>query len=173
MKQTLTFLIFLMVIQAAQAQQPTSSIQEKMKADAAQMGNAYFTKDYKQFVAFMYPGVVTKSGGAANLIKQIQQVDDYMKANKLSLVKISLDTPLKVVTVGKELQSSIVQHTTVQTPNGLMTTATTMLAFSEDHGKTWKFFDAGKKDRNTLKMVAPNLSPEVLIPSSAPVSVVK
>lgn len=129
------------------------------------MGNAYLVKDYKRFTGFMYPGVITKSGGASNMINSLQQADNYMKANGIKLTKVSLDNPLKLVTVGRELQSSIVQHSVIQTANGLVSTSTTLIAFSEDQGINWKFLEAGKKDRIVLKTAALELSPEVEIPA--------
>ena len=63
-----------------------------------------------------------------------------------------------------ELQCTIQQHTELTATKGRVITHTTMLAISDDNGKSWKFVDAQNMDLATLRKLYPNLSPGIKIP---------
>ncbi|PUZ20671.1 hypothetical protein GA0116948_11382 [Chitinophaga costaii] len=171
MKKIISFLsLVFFSFSLANAQVPAAAA--NLKAQAAKMGTALLTKDYKTFAAYTHPKVLELMGGADKMTAILDKGSEAMKAKGISFEKITLEQPLKIVKVGSELQSSIVQHLLIKMPNGNTQTSSTLLGFSEDNGVHWKFLDAGNKDFATIRKLIPNLSADVVIPAQqAPVKV--
>lgn len=91
-----------------------------------------------------------------------------MKANGMSFDSITFDSPAKILRVGKELQTTIVQHTDVKVPDGRAVSTSTLIAISTDNGAHWTFIDTININVSTLRKAMPNLSKDIVIPPQQP-----
>jgi len=141
---------------------------QNMTAQAGKMASAFLQGDYKTFAHYTYPLIVSSMGGADKMAEVLGKGAAGMKAQGITFSKITFDKPSNIVKAGKELQSTIAQHTEIKLKEGRLVTTSTLIAFSQDNGANWTFIDTSNKDMQTLRKVLPNLSPSIIIPPAQP-----
>ena len=162
---TLVFSVFLMttVISFGQARDQASST-AKLKIDANKMGESFLKGDFKTFSNYTYPKILQAVGGAAKMEQVLTKTVADLKSQGISFTRISFDEPTRIITSGNELQSTITQHTEMNTSNGKTMTNSILIAISTDNGNNWTFVDTSNKDMKTLRQVLPNLSKDIVLP---------
>lgn len=104
------------------------------------------------------------------MVEVLTRSIDDMKAKGMSFSNITFDDPSKIVKSGKELQTTIAQHTEIRLSQGRLISTSTLIAISKDNGNNWTFIDASNKDIVALKKALPNLSSLIVIsPPQLPV----
>lgn len=158
------FLLFFFSLGNVAVGQHASAI----KVAAIDMGNALAQKDSKKFIGYMHPVMLELAGGE----KQLRLISDSALkvfeqfGGKLS--KISYGNPGEVVSHKKMLQAVLTQTLTLTSFVADVVLSTSLIAVSEDAGKTWKFIDTNLFSLKQIKSALPELSPALVIPKTAP-----
>jgi hypothetical protein len=167
MRSILSILLLLLLATVSNAQ--TTNV----KAQAEQMGRSLLQKDYKTFVTFSYPAILTQMGGAEKMEANIARQMEGMEAGGAKIIGLTYGSPSPVVKEGKELQCTIPQHMLVQLSAGKVASSTTLIALSADEGNRWYFVDAGERDLATVRKSLPNVSKALKIVKPGPPKLVK
>ncbi|MGS0747587.1 hypothetical protein [Halpernia sp. GG3] len=128
-----------------------------------QMGKFNENYDVKNAVNFLHPQLIKYLGGKQNAIKNFTNSFAEYKKQGFIFEKYNYEPPIKIIKYKGELQAAVIQKIVVRTKNGKLLEENTMIAISNDNGKVWKFVGTTKENRNLLKKVFPNLSPDLKI----------
>lgn len=145
-----------------------TEIRQNLKMQAGKMGAAFTASDYKTFENYTYPPLLNSMGGKTKMVEVLNKTVADMKSKGMSFSKITVDEPTKIIQVGKELQSTITQHTEIKLSQGRVVAESTLIAISIDNGLNWKFIDTSNKNIATLRKAMPNLSSAIDIPAPKP-----
>lgn len=144
--------------------QPMSSV---VKTQALAMGRAMVAGDAKSFAQYMLPEM-TKAGGGAGKVRNLMDSMFVMFRNVGGKVeRITYGNPGKILTYGKELQTTVPQTTFITTPFADLELSSTLVAISRDGGRNWYFYEPGMGQARELKDRLPKLSPDLVIPPMA------
>ncbi|MBS1773383.1 MAG: hypothetical protein JST82_11025 [Bacteroidetes bacterium] len=145
----------------AQADKQTKA---SVKTAVKKMNDALVKKNFKEFTKTTYPRVVEMTPGGMEKI--IADLDAQIQSREKQGNKILSAWPGEatgIVDTAGELQCTIPQYMKVKLDNGILTTQTTLMAFSPDKGKTWYFIDATDKPLNEWRKIFPNISSKLII----------
>jgi len=139
-----------------------------IKASAMEMGNALAQKNSKKFIDYQHPVMIELAGGEEQLraisdsaLKVFEQLGGRVS-------KINYGNPSEVVVHKKVLQSVIPQTLTLTSFIADIEIASSLIAISEDGGKSWQFIDTNLFSVKEIKSAMPELSPALVIPKSTP-----
>lgn len=139
-----------------------------IKASAMEMGNALAQKNSKKFIDYQHPVMIELAGGEEQLrtisdsaLKVFEQLGGRVS-------KINYGNPSEVVVHKKVLQSVIPQTLILTSFIADIEIATSLIAISEDGGKSWRFIDTNLFSIKQIKTALPELSPALVVPKSAP-----
>jgi hypothetical protein len=167
MKSSIISLLFCITV-FAQSSAQVKEAPQNIKQQAAKMGAAFVSSDYKTFANYTYPLILKSMGGAAKMVAVLTKTTNDMKLQGMSFSNITFDEPSKIVKSGKELQATIAQHTEIKLSQGRLVSTSTLIAISTDNGSNWTFIDTSNKDMATLRKALPNLNPSITIPPQQP-----
>ena len=157
------FLSFLILPWVRVASQP-GDVAQRVKAQAELMVSALIRNDWKTFGHYANPGILKIIGGQAAMEQSMGKVVAHMKETGIAFSKMTVGEPSRVVKVGTELECTLPLTTEMKTQKGTVVVKSTLVAVSLDGGTDWTFLDAVNKDVATVKLVWPQLSPEIVIP---------
>jgi hypothetical protein len=143
-----------------------------IKTAAIAMGNALVKKNSEQFLSYMHPSMIKLAGGKDKL-KVIS--DSALKVfeqfgGKVS--RITYGNPAEIISYKKTLQSVISQTTTLSSFIGDAELSSSLIAISNDNGKSWTFIDSNMFGIKEIRTAMPDISPALVIPKSAPPKIV-
>ncbi len=134
-----------------------------LKQQAETMVHALLDKDYEKFSQFTYPGLIELIGGKEKFIQVIEK-----GMSLVTISKVSIGEPSKILTVGTELQATIPETLEIRVedsePKGILVDKSTLIAVSKDGGKNWYFMDTSTNGLDKLRVQFPNLSPDLVVP---------
>jgi len=139
-----------------------------MQQQAMKMAQALLKEDYRAFTKFTYPKLVQISGGYNEMATMIEKEISGMKKQGFKIDDIKVDSPSHIFRNGKELQCTALQHLYMTVQSKKVMSTSSLIAFSSDNGFNWTFLDANNKPIETIKKIAPNLSPQIVIPKQRP-----
>lgn len=168
MKKILILAGFIAITITANCQSSPATI----KAQGMEMAKALVKKDFTTFAKYMHPKVIEYAGGSAKLLQQMDTMNVMAAKFGAEIKKITIGNPGKIISYKKELQTTVPQVTEMSSAFGSMTLETTLVAISDDQGKTWKFIDTLVTNAKELKKAMPDLSPELVIPAMKPPKIV-
>ena len=142
--------------------------QASVKMEAIKMGEALVKKDYMNFIRTTYPKAVNmQEGGEQALIDDLKnQIYEMEKSGNL-ILKAWPGDPSSIIDTAGELQCTIAQYMEMKIENNKLTTETTLIALSENKGKTWYFIDVADKTIDDIRMLFPNISSKLVLPPAA------
>lgn len=138
--------------------------EQAITSSAEKLNKAILSHDYKTFAKYTHPKIIENSGGEQKFIEMMANGSKSMKDAGAELISITNGAPGKILTVKDELQTTLPQTVEMQVPKGRVRTNTTLIAISNDKGKTWHFIDTFNADLKVLQAALPNLSNELVIP---------
>ncbi|MBV4359098.1 hypothetical protein [Pinibacter aurantiacus] len=145
---------------------------ENLKSQASIMASSFLHGDYSVYTNYMYPAIIKSMGGQLKTQQAIEKMVQGLQQRGMIMTNITLDNPYSLLSVNKELQSTIAQHTQIIMTDGKYIETTILIAISTDDGNHWTFIDTAGKDLNTLRKAFPSLSPSLKIaPVTPPVKV--
>jgi hypothetical protein len=142
----------------------TQNLATNIKVSAMNMGRAMTQNDFNSFIKYIHPKAIELGGGKENMKSKMDTAYKAMLQFGASFKRYSVGHPGEIVTNKKQLQALLPQALTVKSPWGEMTTETTLIAFSNDKGKTWVFFDTMVAKEEEIRKMLPDLSPKLKIP---------
>jgi hypothetical protein len=157
-----------MTPQLSAAQATPSAI----KAAAIQMGNALVKKNSDQFLSYMHPSMFKLAGGKEKLRVISDSALKVFEQFGGKVSRISYGNPAEIVSHKKTLQSVISQTTTLSSFIGDAELSSSLIAISNDNGKSWTFIDTNMFGIKQIKSAMPDISPSLVIPKAAPPKIV-
>ena len=167
MKSSIISLLLSGILFFPSSAQVTNAAQN-VKDQASKMGRAFMNADYATFAHYTYPLVLKLMGGPTKMAEMLSKTTDDFRAKGMTISSVSFGEPSKIVKSGRELQSTIIQHTEVKLSQGRIVSTSTLIAISVDNGVDWTFIDTSNKDMATLRKLLPNLSHDIIIPKQLP-----
>lgn len=132
---------------------------------ADSMAKCFIAKDYACFLKYSHPKVIKSMGGPQSALKKTrEEFKKFEEEEGITFEALKFGTPSKMIHVGTEVQCIIQQQIEMLLPRGRMTAITTLIAISEDNGKSWYFTDASRFDLPSMQRLIPSLSNEHVFP---------
>jgi len=165
-KTILSFLVSLFLIIGLYAQNgiDQAALSEVVTANAREMAALLNSAKYPEYLKFIHPVNLQAAGGEEKMLTRLNDQHEQMKSKGVAIKGSYFEKPSTIVKSKNELQCTIPQHTELTATRGRVITHATILAISDDNGKSWKFVDAQNMDLATLRKLYPNLSPGIKIP---------
>ncbi len=126
-----------------------------------EMKGYFLAEDYQSFANYTYPKILEMMGGKANMVSATKQAMEQMKSQGFEVVGLRFKDGSKVLKHDGEMQYSLLQVMTMQTPQGKVEAEYTLIAISEDGGDNWTFMDTSNKPKATMLKYFPNLHPDI------------
>ena len=164
MKYFLTFFLLFSNYSSINAQIDQATLTPVILNKANQMAILFQSGNYEEYVKYIHPLIVKAAGGEAKMVELLKKQKDQLRRKNVSISKIVFNSPSGVVMSNKELQCTISQNTEMKAAKGRVVTNTTLIAFSLDNGKNWKFVDTSNMDIATVRKLIPNLSAKITLP---------
>ena len=157
-------LMFILIITLTNCQAPkTSPLRDKIKNDAEKMCISLVTKDYEDFVKYMYPPLIELMGGKEKVINIFNQ--GLPEGNTIERVKISY--PSDTIIINNQIQCTLKEVIEMKVKGGKIIGTSTLIGISDDNGNSWHFIDANSKSLETLKSNYPELSGRLIFEVSS------
>ena len=165
MIQRIFSLVALSLVMATTLMAQTPQQLAALKTQANAMANAIKKQDYKTVIKMTNPKIVAAGGGEAKMMEELNKGIGMMKAKgmNISINNVSLGVPSAFIKVDKQLQCTVPDKIDIKMIGGTVSTNSTLIALSDDNGKTWNFIDAMGKNVATIKQVIPTLSDKLII----------
>ncbi len=155
-------LIFCLSLATISCSQKSKS-EQNLKTQIDQYATYVTNNDFEKSTKCMYPRIFKYLGGnRIEAIKTISKDWQEYADNGLFVNKIYYDEPAKILFYEEILQTTIIQNVVMKTKNGQAMSKSTMIAISDD-GIIWKFFGVGIKTLSELRVMFPELSPDLTI----------
>lgn len=142
--------------------------QSAIKQAAMEMGNALVKKDGDRFLSYMHPSMIRLAGGKSQLRVMADSAFKVVEQIGGKVSRISFGNPSQVLQYRNTLQAVVSQQMLVTTLLGNAELSSSLIAISADKGKTWTFIDTNLFNVSQIKSAMPDISPELVIPKSAP-----
>lgn len=142
--------------------------QSAIKQAAMEMGNALVKKDGDRFLSYMHPSMIRLAGGKSQLRVMADSAFKVVEQIGGKVSRISFGNPSQVLQYRNTLQAVVSQQMLVTTLLGNAELSSSLIAISADKGKTWTFIDTNLFNVSQIKTAMPDISPELVIPKSAP-----
>lgn len=130
---------------------------EKIKAEGESCAKALLTGNYERVVDLTHPRVVKASGGRKKVIETLRNGLAELRRDGFDFHKVTFGKALDPVKVGAFLVSRLSQTVVMKTPSGQLQRQTSLMALSEDGGKTWVFADLGQITKKQFGEFFPEL----------------
>jgi len=154
--------IVMMIPQLSIAQATPSAI----KAAAIEMGNALVKKNSDQFLFYMHPSMFKLAGGKEKLRVISDSALKVFEQFGGKVSRINYGNPSQIIAYKKTLQSVISQTTTLTSFIGDAELSSSLIAISNNNGKSWTFIDTNMFGIKQIKSVMPDISPSLVIPKA-------
>ena len=102
-----------------------------------------------------HPKIVIGMGGAARMSEAASSERAKMKQEGVDMLAATASAPKELVPVGPELYALVPVTLKFKMADGKYQLQSTFVAWSNDHGKTWKFIDGANLDDQKIKVVLP------------------
>jgi len=155
--------VLLMIPQLSTAQPTPSAI----KSSAIAMGNALAQKNSDQFLSYMHPSMIKLAGGKEKLRVISDSALRVFEQFGGKVSRITYGNPAEIIAYKKTLQSVIFQTTTLSSFIGDAELSSSLIAISNDNGKSWTFIDTNMFGIKQIKSAMPDISPALVIPKAA------
>lgn len=131
---------------------------------------ALLKKDYETYARYVHPKLYQLTGGKEKMIIAIKQVLANTEKQGVGMRSSSLGPVGKFYSAGKEIFCVIPYEVIMDSKDGYVSVASSIMGISADQGKNWKFLSSGNIPRETIKKLFPNLPEELEIkPKEKPV----
>lgn len=154
-------LFFLYAI-AGEAQFDTGFARKNITRCADSLVRGFRTKNWELFSLYSNPAIIGTMGGKAAFIQFVSQTFSTIPASAWKSYKPG--NVLQVVKTPYDLQSVIELISVVEWEGKRVSSTAALVGQSWDGGLNWTFFDS-QNDSNAVKMIKPDISPEIKIPA--------
>jgi hypothetical protein len=148
-------LLFISFSTVSYSQVKQDNIALKIKTSATTMGQLLLSRNYDDFLNYMYPDAIPKMGGRENIIKMIKDGQVEMEQNGTKIISVEFGEPSEILTKNNTLQCILPQMITLQVKGGTLKSKASLFAISSDNGNNWTFLDVTRKTKEQLKQIIP------------------
>lgn len=134
-----------------------------MMAQINEMGKFNEKYDIANAINYFHPNLVKRFGGKEKAVQTFTNTYNEYKKQGIQFEKFEYYNPTKIIEYKGTLQASVIQKVTANTESGKLYDENSIIAISEDQGKTWKFIGTTSNNRELIKKVFPDLSPDIEI----------
>ncbi|MBC7383424.1 MAG: hypothetical protein H7296_10620 [Bacteroidia bacterium] len=159
-----SILVFVMACSGEPGNNTASERVKVIKEQASAMGGILVRKDYSAFVKCTYPKIVELMGGEKKMIDIMEKGAMEMEKEGSAFLETKIGEPSVVIKAGNQLQCTVPITLEMKVPHGHLTNHSTLIAISEDDGKSWYFVDNSGKSLEVMRKVLPELSAQLIIP---------
>ena len=135
----------------------------KLNAQLDEMKKYFLAGDYENFADYTYPKIIEMMGGKSKMVSATRQAMDRMQNEGFTFVDLIFKNPTGYLKKDGELQCSLTQQLTMNTPKGKIQSEYTLLAISGDQGQNWTFIDTSGKEKATMLHYFPNLHQDIVV----------
>jgi hypothetical protein len=150
---------------------PSSVAVKNLRAQATQINEAFWNKDYGKLADFTHPSIFEAIGGRERYIEGVKSVREDLEQSGVRLKQLNLGEPSKLVFSAGDVYAIVPSEARLlELDGGSFTSFGAMIAVSPDRGENWKFIDAAKinGDRQKVKMLLPNFPDRLDVPVKKP-----
>jgi nitrate/TMAO reductase-like tetraheme cytochrome c subunit len=159
-------LLFLMLSVAAIGKgQPNSNIPKVLNTQAEEMGKLLMAKKFKEFVKYTHPKVIEMIGGEQKMVLTLENGFKDLDKQGVKFLSVEIGEPSGIIRAQNELQAIVPQKIKMQLAKKVIVSESSLIAFSFNSGKDWKFVDANGKTNREVKSMFPTLSEKLIIPA--------
>lgn len=144
--------------------QEMSDVEGAMHSQAVVMADAYEQGNYDLLLNYTYPAIIAAAGGRDVLRSMIAQLMQDMAAQGYILDSVRIGMPGKIYTAGEEWHALIPQFIYMTTPEGKLSSETSLLAITQDKGTRWYFLDTKQLTPALKKALFPQFNEDLIIP---------
>lgn len=162
-KRLLILFIALLGLSTAQSQ-VNGPMDKAVLEQADDMGKKFIAKDYAGFLLYTHPIVVKNMGNREKMLEETTKSFKQLEAENITFLAVKFGAPSKIVKVDNEMQCIIPQMIEMKVPGGKLTAHTSLIAISNNKGKNWYFVDVSSNSMESMKMLLPTLSSELVLP---------
>jgi hypothetical protein len=137
-----------------------------LKAQAEEMGKLLMKRNFKEFVRYPHPKVIEMMGGDQKMITSLEKGFKELDKQGVKFISVIIGKASEIIKVNKELQAIVPQKITMQMGAKVIVTESSLIAFSFNSGKDWKFVDANGKTNSEVKSIFPTFSDKLIIPAN-------
>lgn len=163
MKKILPFLLCLLFIFPAMAQDDTVAIKKNVRLCADSMILAFMQEDWKTYTRFTMPSLVEMLGGEEGFIEFTKELLSEMPDS--SVKEYTTGEVVQLVKTAGSWQSVIEQTLVFEADSMRLVSLSYLFGVSYDGGRAWTFIDP-QGDINNVKLLFPDVSPEIRIPET-------
>jgi 3-deoxy-D-manno-octulosonic-acid transferase len=156
----IVIVLFQLVNQKSFAQDQANAIKQR----ALKMATAFSNFKLDEYITYLHPSLINAQGGSSKIKQSQDSINKYQKMFGVKISKVLIGEVSKIETYKKQLQATFPMTTTIVTPMGEMNTKTTVVALSDDAGKTWFFIDGMFYNAKQLNSKLPKLSSKIIVP---------
>ena len=138
--------------------------QETVIAQGNIMAKLLVNKDYKAFVKWLNPAIISMTGSEEKLIELTKQSITKMADDSLFITNLYISSPSSIIHFNEQLQCTVIQTIEMKFPKGRVVSSSPLIAISINQGKNWTFIDPHGEDLKTLQKTVLNLSNDLIIP---------
>lgn len=139
---------------------------DSLNHQANRMLAAFTHGDYKTLLNFTHPKVVQFMGGKTAAESSLKASMQSLSATGFSFTDVKLGQPSPVIKKGQNYQCILPQFSKINHDGKALINKSNLLCISNNGGKNWYFINVDKSKASQLKMLIPELSPELIIPDS-------
>jgi hypothetical protein len=161
LKRSFIAAIIIFSLQTSHAQFDTIFAKANIRLCADSMTTGFRTKNWEQYVRYLYPAMIGSAGGTAEMIKYMESTFATIPATAWKEYKPG--KILQVIKTAADLQAIIELRSVLEWQGQRITTVTHLVGQSWDGGLFWTFFDS-EGDVNNAKMIKDDLSDQLIIP---------
>lgn len=141
-----------------------SDTQGNILSQGQVMVAAFESGDYDRLLDYTYPAIIAMGGGRDMLLSIISQMMADMKSQGVVVDSARIGMPSQVFPAGDQLHALIPQYIYMSTPDSYITSESTLLAVSDDHGSRWYFLDTKQLTPELKEAFFPDFSSFLVIP---------
>ena len=136
-----------------------------MKQEAEKCVKALVAPDFDAFIVYSHKRVIDGMGGKEGLIGTLKRGMEQMKAQGISIEKVTVGEPDKLQKIDGWLVGLIPEKLVMKVPGGTLEQESHLLGISEDEGKKWVFVDAGGVPKAQLEQIFPEIVGKIEVPA--------
>lgn len=164
MKRTLFIILLLSVLFNIQGQ-TNSNVSAVLKVQAEKMGRLLIDNNFQEFIKYTHPKVIEMMGGDQKMIATLQNGFKDLDKQGIEFLSVKIGEASAIINVNNELQAVVPQKIEIQMGEKVIVSESSLIAFSFNSGKDWKFVDANGKTNKEAKTIFPTLSEKLIIPA--------
>lgn len=146
----------------------SQNLSSTIKKQGLEMARAIVARDADKLIQYLHPKTIELAGGKEKILAARDTANKYMTQFGATIKKIVIGNPDSIVQYKGQLQAVVPQTTELSFFDNTVVVETSLIALSDDKGKTWKFIDNSMYNVKKMGNKLPEISPALVIPPMHP-----